>query len=97
MVTVGGLVLSAIQLANLAAQSKQAEADLVAGGIILNDEIDLIPITAREKLALDRLLPRTEDQFGEALAGSDLKLDVKVAAKYRRLYPHFPVFVEMFG
>jgi hypothetical protein len=97
MVTVGGFVVSESQLTVLAKQTQLPEAQLVAGGLLIEDKLDLIPITAREKLALDSLLPCLEEGFSKSFAESGLKLNALEASKYRRLYPHFPIFVEMFG
>jgi len=40
-------------------------------------------------------LAHTDADFAAAFAGSGIRLEEAEAAKYRRLYNHFPVFSEM--
>jgi hypothetical protein len=56
--------------------------------------LDLIPITLKEKLALDACLPHPEEEFRSRVSESGLQLPIEQVEKYRRLNRHFPVFVE---
>lgn len=58
--------------------------------------LDLIPITVKEKIALDACLPSSAENEGymEAAKEAGLKLDDEDIRKYERFYRHFPVFVE---
>ena len=97
MTTVGGIIAASHLIRQLEKSlGFQAEA-LFSGEATLRDVIDIIPITIKEKLALDRLLPSSEPDFLTALAASDLPLAQVEASKYRRLYSHFPVFTEIAG
>jgi hypothetical protein len=94
MVTVGGIVTEWRRIPELEATlGLQADA-LFEGGAKMREILDLIPITIKEKLALDRLLPCSDEEFDIRFGGSGIKLDLEQAKKYRRLYAHFPVFAE---
>lgn len=95
MVTVGGAVVSWRQLQPLEQLTNLNVDALLAGGWLLQDILDIVPITLKEKFALDRLLPSAEADFAAAFAASGIKLDQEQAVKYRRLYNRFPVFSEM--
>lgn len=95
MVTVGGTVVSWRQMATLESALGRAAGALQSGDAAIRDVLDLIPVTMKEKLALDRLLPCADEQFAERFSASGIKLKLEQAAKYRRLYTHFPVFAEL--
>jgi hypothetical protein len=65
-----------------------------AGGNPAFQRLDLVPITLKEKLILDRCLPESEANYLLALDAAGIRLDLEVAKKYRRYYRQFPVFVE---
>jgi hypothetical protein len=56
--------------------------------------LDLIPITLREKLALDSCLPESEEGYLNRARKCGLQLPKEEIEKYRRFNRHFPVFVE---
>jgi hypothetical protein len=67
-----------------------------AGGKTAYQRLDLIPVTIKEKIALDSCLP---EPSGDAayLANAKavgIKLSDDDMLKYRKFYRHFPVFVE---
>lgn len=64
------------------------------GSYIAYHRLDLIPITLREKLMLDALLPQEEVAFIQSATGKGMQLSPDQIAKYRVHYRHFPVFVE---
>jgi hypothetical protein len=57
---------------------------------------DLIPLTVKEKIALDECLPAYGDgqQFLVAARAAGVKISDSEIAKYGRFYRHFPVYVE---
>lgn len=63
-------------------------------GLPLHHRLDLKPITLREKLLLDSILPNDKERFSELFQNSGLKLGIEHAEKYRQHYRHFPMFVE---
>jgi len=94
MITVGGVVAEWRQIPELeAALEAQADA-LFEGAATIKETLDLVPITIKEKLALDRLLPADGGEFNLKFGESGIKLSIEQAQKYRRLYAHFPVFAE---
>lgn len=96
MITCGGIVVSWRQIEPLERVLGRPAADLFAGAGAVRENIDLIPLTLREKIALDRVLPCTDDaEFLQRLAASAVRLDAAEAGKYRRWYRHFPVFAEV--
>jgi hypothetical protein len=57
--------------------------------------LDMVPLTLKEKITLDELLPQANG--GALLAQAELKglkLDHDQIAKYERYYRHFPMFLE---
>lgn len=58
--------------------------------------LDLIPVTVKEKIALDECLPDGGNgtNFLAAARSAGLALNDDDIAKYRKFYRHFPVFVE---
>jgi len=94
MSTIGGIVVSWQQLALLVEKLALDSAALFAGGASIAEVLDLAPLTIKEKLALDRLMPSAEETFEARLNESGVKIEAEQAEKYRRLYNHFPVFAE---
>ncbi len=66
----------------------------MAGQAAVKDSLDLIPITMKEKLALDRLLPCSPETLAQQIVEMGIKLELEEAEKYRRSYTHFPVFAQ---
>jgi len=94
MVTVGGVIVSWKQANEIVAAQKIEASELFAGTHRVEETLDLIPITLKEKLMLDRMLPCESQEFQKRLTESALKLDESIAEKYRRLYRYFPIFAE---
>ena len=94
MTTVGGAVVSWRQLAEMEKLFEVDAAHLFSGDAAARDVLDLIPITTKEKMALDRLLPCGAEEFVERVASSGVRVVQEQADKYRRLYTRFPVFAE---
>ena len=94
MTTVGGIVTSWRHVAPLEAALKSSATELYAGNARLRQTLDLKPITMKEKIVLDRLLPENLDQFVAAALAAGIKLSADQIEKYRPLYSHFPMFAE---
>lgn len=94
MSTLGGMLANAAQLDRLQNLFSLTEAQLLADGALLKEVLDIVPITSKEKSALDRLLPCDEAGFSARLAASGVRLDETEARKYLKLYTQFPVFAE---
>jgi hypothetical protein len=94
MATVGGIIASWRQLPDLENVLNCNVTEMCSGKAMTRDVLDLVPITTKEKLALDQLLPCDEADFASLLEKSGVKLDPGEAQKYRRLYGQFPMFVE---
>ena len=95
MVTVGGLVGSWRMLEDLERHFKAEASDLFQGAACNREMLDLVPITIKEKLSLDSLLPCDEADVQDRASSRGIKLSIDQIMKYRRLYPHFPLFGEM--
>jgi hypothetical protein len=94
MVTVGGAVCAS---ADAEAWRRCLIDHPVLGsqdGLPMFRKLDLIPITLKEKLALDSCLPHLEAQFLVRAQTSGIGLTAEQIEKYRLLNRHFPVFVE---
>jgi len=94
MITVGGIVASSRQLPLLAPIFVTDATRLMAGQAAVKDSLELIPITMKEKLALDRLLPCSPETLAQQIVEMGIKLELEEAEKYRRSYTHFPVFAQ---
>ncbi len=94
MATIGGMVAATQHLDKLREVLSLSAPQLLAGDGVLRDVLDIVPITAKEKVALDRLLPCSEAGFAARLQQAGIRLEADQALKYRRLYTHFPVFAE---
>ncbi len=93
MITVGGAIC--------AEKDVEAWRSLLAADPVLKSQgnspvhhkLDLIPITLREKLVLDSLLPSAQP-LGQLAVNIGLKIDDEQIEKYRQHYRHFPMFFE---
>jgi hypothetical protein len=94
MVTVGGAITSADDLGKW--QTVLTDDPLLESenGMPTHQRLDLIPITLKEKLILDSILPTNDADFDTKTAESGLRIGAEQAQKYRRHYRHFPTFVE---
>lgn len=95
MVTVGGIVASWRMLESLESHFQAKAAQLFQGAVAQKETLDLVPITIKEKLALDSLLPCDEGDVQSRVDARGIKLSIEQVLKYRRLYPQFPLFGEM--
>jgi hypothetical protein len=95
MITIGGAL--ALEDAN-SPWNKSLEAHPMIGGPDgpKFKRIDMIPLTMKEKIALDECLPMPEGEaaFLAKAKSSGLKLADAEMIKYRQFYRHFPVFIE---
>jgi hypothetical protein len=96
MITVGGVITTELDSAAWEKCLHENPILSEAGGKTTYQRLDLIPVTIKEKIALDSCLP---EPSGEAayianakVAG--IKLSDDEMSKYRKFYRHFPVFVE---
>lgn len=95
MVTVGGIIAPWRMFESLEAHFQVQAAQLFQGNVAQRELLDLVPITIKEKLALDSLLPCDEFSLQARVDARGIKLSIEQVLKYRRLYPHFPLFGEM--
>lgn len=96
MVTVGGVVTTAADLASWQECLKGQPLLVDAAGDAAYRLLNLIPVTVKEKILLDECLPGSDDeaQFLAATKAKGLALEDAEVIKYRQFYRHFPVFVE---
>ncbi len=59
-----------------------------------HQRLDLIPITLKEKIVLDKCLPYGKEEFLGMAKRAGVKLDDDELAKYFYYYQHFPIFFE---
>jgi hypothetical protein len=96
MVTVGGVIVTetdaAIWQECLGRHTILADAT----GAAAYCKLDLIPVTVKEKIALDECLPNGGNgaNFLTSARAAGLALHDDDIAKYQRFYRHFPVFIE---
>lgn len=66
------------------------------GGKATYQQLDLIPVTIKEKIALDGCLPEPSGDaaYIAKAKAAGVKLSDDEMSKYRKFYRHFPVFVE---
>lgn len=95
MVTIGGAISSG---ANETAWRQLLLEDRVlenSAGFPKHCSLDLVPLTLKEKLALDALLPSDGSvPIDVAAQGSGIRLEAEQVQKYERYYRHFPIFIE---
>ncbi|WP_069265187.1 O-methyltransferase [Paraburkholderia nodosa] len=94
MVTVGGAITGAESVGNWEAALTEDPVLESEGVSPIHHRLDLIPITLREKLVLDSILPSGTDAFAAQLEEKGVRIGREQAEKYRRHYRHFPIFVE---
>lgn len=94
MVTIGGAITSAEDAEKW--RTVLADDPLLASEnyIPLHNRLDLIPITLKEKLVLDSILPSQDGDFESKATQYGLKIGSDQAMKYKKHYRHFPTFVE---
>ena len=96
MVTVGGALVT--EATETMWQECLARHSLLcdASGQTAYCRLDLVPVTVKEKIALDECLPDSGNgtTFIAAATASGVALPHVEMAKYRKFYRHFPVFVE---
>lgn len=93
MVTVGGVIVDETDV------WKIEESNIIGNDHIRGEEqvtIRLPLLTVKEKLALDRLLPR-EDSLAPALVTEDSNITLKAEEleAYQSFYKHYPVYLEV--
>jgi hypothetical protein len=93
MITVGGTTVAAGEKAAWETIAAKA-APIKPNGIPVHQRLDLIPITPKEKIALDRCLPQPKESFLNMAKEQGIKLPDEQLAKYFSYYQHFPVFFE---
>lgn len=92
MVTVGGAIVVGSREAlwkDTVRKGVPLKGDLPA-----HQRLDLVPLTLKEKMALDACLPRPEPEFMETAKEFGLRLHEQELAKYWRYHRQFPVFFE---
>lgn len=96
MVTVGGALVTEAAAAVWEECLRSHPILAGSGGGAAYCRLDLIPVTVKEKIALDGCLPDPGDGTTYLLAAraAGLALHDDEIAKYRKYYRHFPVFVE---
>jgi hypothetical protein len=94
MVTVGGVLLSQSRATQLDSLLRDVAGVSAVGNAPPYTELDLIPLTVKEKIALDSLLPDDLGQFIREAQGAGIQLPPEELKKYWRVYKYFPVFAE---
>lgn len=93
MITVGGAISSEKDAGDWRSLLATDPVLKSKDGMPTYHQLDLIPITLREKMVLDSLLPSTEP-LGQLAIASGLKIEEAQIEKYRHHYRHFPMFFE---
>jgi hypothetical protein len=91
MITIGGLLADEALERKFADIKAQPNPDYFAPTTIF--EIAVPPLTHREKMAIDRLLPAAEPPQIQAELG--FEIPAKQVVQYYRFYLHYPVFAEI--
>lgn len=96
MITVGGVVTAGTDSAVWGKCLNENTILSEASDKPVYRRLDLIPVTIKEKIALDTCLP---EPSGDAVyianaKAAGIKLSDDEMSKYRKFYRHFPVFVE---
>ena len=95
MVTVGGVVVDKAVLPLW--KDKVAEGivwSTIDPGLPTHERLDLIPLTIKEKVALDRCLPWEQPDFLAGAKADGLQISDEHLSKYWRYYRQFPMFFE---
>ena len=95
MVTVGGVVCSALAEGNPWFNDAALGMERNADNLPKHYRLDMVPLTLKEKLTLDSCLPHDEVNFMAEAKQKGIGLDDSELLKYRRYYGHFPMFFEV--
>lgn len=93
MITVGGMIADEQDAAALASCELNRRFDYMAG----EDQriINVPPLTAREKMALDQLLPSVEPPTEADIDSLGFTLKQRQVSDYHRFYKHYPTYGEI--
>ena len=94
MITVGGAITTPDKKISWENVLQQDPLVAVSKSKPKHHRLDLIPITLREKLVLDSILPASDEDFERQADERGLKLNMEQAKRYRQYYRHFSIFVE---
>jgi hypothetical protein len=89
MVTVGGILAAPDQLASL----NQLVTSSTWEGMA-DDTISIPPLTTKEKMALDRMMPAPEPPTVDRVQKAGFALKAEQIKTYHRYYRHYPMFAE---
>jgi hypothetical protein len=92
MITVGGILASAEKADAIRALVASASWEGIA-----DDTIAVPPLTAKEKMALDRMMPAAEAPTIQQIHKLGFALKAEQITVYHRYYQHYPVFGEFLG
>jgi hypothetical protein len=92
MITVGGMIVNQNDERKLAALSLPSRFDFVGSGQV---SIAAPPLTTREKLALDQLLPSDTPLTEAEIDRLGFSLKPSQISEYHRYYTRYPVFAEL--
>lgn len=96
MVTVGGAIASSSDASTLSEALPEFAGIDPTTQQPRHKKLDLVQLTVKEKMALDRVLPADEQGFTDLAKQAGIKLPEEQLQKYRECYRHFPVFAESF-
>lgn len=95
MVTVGGVLIDKSTLAPWKERVGEGiEWSAVDAGLPIHERLDLIPLTVKEKVLLDRCLPRDRLDFLASARAEGLRIADEYLSKYWRYYRQFPMYFE---
>ena len=94
MVTVGGMIADARDQERRARCCLSTRFDYVSDGEQV--KIDAPPLTHKEKLALDQMLPSAEPPTESEVEAIGFKLKKSQIASYHRYYKQYPLFLEFY-
>ena len=94
MVTVGGAVAAGPDIDRWRSSIPDGSVELDSEGNPKLQELDLVPLTIKEKLVLDGCLPLPSDEFISAAKGFGVAIGDEQLLKYRQYYRQLPVYVE---
>lgn len=94
MITVGGAICADAEVPSWRRCLEEHPVLENQDGSPVFGKLDLMPITLKEKLALDSCLPNPQEEFLDRVQKCGVVLPETQIEKYRLLNRHFPVFVE---
>ncbi len=96
MVTVGGAIISESDRDRWQSLLKKHDALCDENADVKYCVMDLVPVTLKEKIVLDRQLPdsRGDAEYVESIKQAGVRLPAGEVEKYRKFYRQFPVFIE---